>query len=240
MIDCCLLYLLCCQVSPWAVEPDREESRKAEEAARKQAEAEAVAEASRREEAAAEGTRAAGIDPAAARQQRRRAIRIQDFSGLAGAVEDDDEYDPMADSDDSEERGGRRRGRGMGWIRGRGGRRGRAAGSDDDDYAKEFAREQGKELKKSGRGGGAAGRTGGTGLRDPWTVAQVQQQQQIHLHIRQQQMLAAVMAGNPAVLAQLSSVPPNTPPQDQPFPVPLRPVSHQLGCCCCRMPCCST
>jgi hypothetical protein len=64
----------------------------------------------------------------------------------------------------------------------------------------------------------------------------VQQQQQIHLHIRQQQMLAAVLAGNPAVLAQLSSVPPNTPPQDQPFPVPLRPVRHQLGCRCCRMP----
>jgi hypothetical protein len=53
---------------------------------------------------------------------------------------------------------------------------------------------------------------------------QIKQQQGTHLALKQQQMLAAMLAGNQAALAQLCNVPPTAPIHEQPLPTPLKPV----------------
>lgn len=198
----CLLLL---QVSPWDIETDRDEVRKAEEAARKQQQAAAAAEELRRQEEAA----------AEARARRRASRTIADYSDLIGAVDDDDEYNPLAEgySSDSDDGRGRRRGRK--------GKRGR--GSDDEDFSRDAAAAGGKKSKggSMSRLLGAAGGSSGA----QWSLDQIKQQQSSHLPPKQQQMLGALATGNTLLLARLTSAPSNAPIHEQPFPVPLKPVS---------------
>jgi hypothetical protein len=62
-------------------------------------------------------------------------------------------------------------------------------------------------------------------------MEQIKQQQGAHLALKQQQMLAAMLAGNQAALAQLLNVPPTAPIHDQPLPTPLKPVRSCCVCC---------
>lgn len=183
-----------CQVSPWDIEPDRDEVRKKEEAARRHQQAAAAAEEVRRQEEAA----------AEARARRRSSRAVTDYSDLIGAVDDDDEYNPLAEGYSSDSDGGRRRRRK--------GKRGR--GSDDEDFRDSAA-------PGAGEGGGKKSRK----FKPAWSLDQIKQQQNRHLNGKQQQMLGAMSTGNTLLLARLTSAPPNAPIHEQPFPVPLRPVS---------------
>eukprot|EP00878_Enallax_costatus_P013360 GHUV01013967.1.p1 GENE.GHUV01013967.1~~GHUV01013967.1.p1 ORF type:complete len:558 (+),score=203.18 GHUV01013967.1:3-1676(+) len=180
------------KLSPWDIEPDRDEVRKREEAARKAQQAAAAAEEVRRQEEAA----------AEARARRRASRTIADYSDLIGAVDDDDEYNPMAEGFSSDSDGGRRRRKK--------GKRGR--GSDDEDFRDSAA-----------PGAGEGGSKKRQKFKPAWNLDQIKQQQNRHLNAKQQQMLGAISTGNTLLLARLTSAPPNAPIHEQPFPLPLRP-----------------
>jgi hypothetical protein len=69
-------------------------------------------------------------------------------------------------------------------------------------------------------------------------MEQIKQQQGAHLALKQQQMLAAMLAGNQAALTQLLNVPSTAPIHDQPLPTPLKPVRPCCVCCSWSLLCC--
>lgn len=190
------------QVSPWDIETDRDEARKKEEAARKAQQAAAAAEELRRQEEAA----------AEARARRRASRTIADYTDLIGAVDDDDEYNPLAEGYSSDSDDGRRRRRK--------GKRGR---DDDEDFRETATTTGGPTGGKKSKG--ASKLSSGA----PWSLDQIKQQQSTHMAPKQQQMLGAMATGNTLLLARLTTPAPNAPIHEHPFPVPLKPV-RLLGC----------
>jgi hypothetical protein len=245
LLHCCrnnIILLL--QVSPWEIQPDQDDAPHAAETARTAAQEQTGSE-STQQQGGGMGGDAADSSAAAQRAARRRASRAIDISSLIGAMDDDDEYNPLADGNSSDsDCGDRRRGR-----RGRGGAAGgvtwgsergpkgskRGRGSDDEDFRVSEGQPPGS--KRGGRaGGGSRGGGGGAGSgAQQWGMDQIKQQQGAHLALKQQQMLAAMLAGKmgQAALAQLLNVPPTAPIHDQPLPTPLKPV-RSCGVCSSR------
>ncbi|WIA30512.1 hypothetical protein OEZ86_000596 [Tetradesmus obliquus] len=220
------------KVSPWEIQPDQDDAAHAADTARTAAHEPAGSESTQQQGG---GGLAGDADSSAAAQRaaRRRASRAIDISSLIGAVDnEDDEYNPLADgnSSDSDCGGRRRKGRGRGGAGGGvtwGGDRGpkgskRGRGSDDEDFRASDG--QAPSGKRGGRAGGVSrgGAAAGPGVQQ-WGPEQIRQQQGAHLALKQQQMLAAMLAGNQAALAALLNVPPTAPIHDQPLPTPLKP-----------------
>ncbi|KAF6259564.1 hypothetical protein COO60DRAFT_1700751 [Scenedesmus sp. NREL 46B-D3] len=205
------------KVSPWEIQPEQDHAAHAAETARTAAQEASGSESTQQQGGGGVAGDAADSSAAAQRAARRRAGRAIDISSLIGAM--------MTTTNCGGRRRGKGRGRGGGGGVTWGGERGpkgskRGRGSDDEDF--KASEGQPPSGKRGGRVGGGARGGAGSGAQQ-WGMDPIRQQQGSHLAMKQQQMLAAMLAGNQAALAQLCNVPPSAPIHDQPLPTPLKP-----------------